>query len=67
MQSMKRYMVGWGRASGKYVLQYECSMNGRAGHSSLEIRKHISNRGFLFVMFIQLLEYLSYQEVAMVD
>jgi len=60
-------MVDQGRASGKYVVQYECSMNDRADHSSLEIGRHISNRGFLFILFIQLLEYLSYQEAATVD
>lgn len=59
-------MVDWSRASDKYVLWYACSMNGTTGHSSLEIGRHISNGGFLFAMFIQLLEYLSYQEIATV-
>lgn len=64
MKSRKRDMVDWGKMSGKYNLQNECSTSVSASHSSLVMGRHISNRGFLFIMLIQLLEYLSYQEVA---
>lgn len=57
-------MVDWGKMSDKYNQQYKCSMSVSTSHSSLVMGRHFSIRGFLFIMLIQLLEYLSYQEVA---